>query len=822
MSLFPFFPFDPSLSPFVAPLSVASQVCRRPRLAVRRSEAYDRQGAARDAPAAQVRDLFSFLVASASLSEAPRSESRYVARDVTFTDYDKGQNWSWDWCLCFRVRSERDARAHYERSGGYTMRGVVERLELAGLETKLYRSYDRTHVFVKVRASLARLKEEAARTGYPLMLAPDEVQRRVERGYRDALGAWVWYPRRTGWSVPEAPGRVFDTAIVDSERQSSYPYYAFAFGPYRLRDDLQSAFARYLPSNSIFRGVDRVKLIKGIMEADRKARGAQVSLVELLNRRVLAAAFPLHDSVEVQALADAWLSYAMVPTDGIRDYYGERIAMFYQFLQHYTRWLAYAGVGGLIADVAQNAVEGKRVGWVMPIYAAFVGLWVTSFLESWKHTEARTAMRWGMTGFKTTEALRPQFVGQSIHSPVTGMPEVYFPPRAALALRFKSYAYVAAALVVVLGVVFCLFLVQALLVSRPFARVIDRSGVFYHASGRLPGLLATEVALSSVIIYACAAFTPFARRLTEYENHKTDSQFVNSLTNKVFLFTFVVSYVPYFFIAVGKAYLPVVVLGRASGCSTGSDGCFRDLSSQLTCMFLMRVLFYSFFPVLRPGRAAVRARRRAFSHPSGECVDPTDPEKRRERQVSPAEEQFRKATYDHLLGTFDDYATTIMQFGYATMFVSAFPLAPVFGLLSNFIRIKTGGLRLLSHVRRPWPMGAENIGVWQQVLETMSYASALTNALLVTYTSESFVNTKVVQRLVFFIVYEYALLGVKLTYKILVDSVPPEVTLQLERADFLATKIVANERDEEKGGDVVANANDADIVVHHSDPDLAL
>ena len=125
------------------------------------------------------------------------------------------------------------------------------------------------------------------------MLAPDEVQRRVERGYRDALGAWVWYPRRTGWSVPEAPGRVFDTAIVDSERQSSYPYYAFAFGPYRLRDDLQSAFARYLPSNSIFRGVDRVKLIKGVMEADRKARGAQVSLVELLNRRVLAAAFPL-------------------------------------------------------------------------------------------------------------------------------------------------------------------------------------------------------------------------------------------------------------------------------------------------------------------------------------------------------------------------------------------------------------------------------------------------------------------------------------------------------------------------------------------------
>ena len=121
---------------------------------------------------------------------------RYVHRDAKFTSYDLGQNWSWDWCLCFRVRSERDARAHYERSGGYTMRGVVERLELAGLETKLYRSYDRTHVFVKVRASLARLKEEAARTGYPLMLAPDEVQRRVEEQLDEAEHRRAVLPRR--------------------------------------------------------------------------------------------------------------------------------------------------------------------------------------------------------------------------------------------------------------------------------------------------------------------------------------------------------------------------------------------------------------------------------------------------------------------------------------------------------------------------------------------------------------------------------------------------------------------------------------------------
>ena len=46
------------------------------------------------------------------------------------------------------------------------------------------------------------------------------------------------------------------------------------------------------------------------------------------------------------------------------------------------------------------------------------------------------------------------------------------------------------------------------------------------------------------------------------------------------VFTFVVSYVPYFFIAIGKAYLPVVVLGRASGCSTARS---RSFASCLSC-----------------------------------------------------------------------------------------------------------------------------------------------------------------------------------------------------------------------------------------------
>ena len=79
---------------------------------------------------------------------------------------------------------------------------------------------------------------------------------------------------------------------------------------------------------------------------------------------------------------------------------------------------------------------------------------------------------------------------------------------------------------------------------------------------------------------------------------------------------------------------------------------------------------------------------------------------------------------------------TVLQFGFATMFVAAFPLGPFFALLTAVIQIRVDAINFVSQFRRPHSTRTRDIGAWLRILEIVTKMSVVVNAFVLAFTSE--------------------------------------------------------------------------------------
>jgi len=85
-------------------------------------------------------------------------------------------------------------------------------------------------------------------------------------------------------------------------------------------------------------------------------------------------------------------------------------------------------------------------------------------------------------------------------------------------------------------------------------------------------------------------------------------------------------------------------------------------------------------------------------------------------------------------GTFAEFNTKVLQFGYIAMFSAAFPIGALTSAVANAIELKIDALKLFE-VRRPRYVGAEDIGSWQKVLMCLGWIALFVNVALLSFTS---------------------------------------------------------------------------------------
>jgi hypothetical protein len=68
-----------------------------------------------------------------------------------------------------------------------------------------------------------------------------------------------------------------------------------------------------------------------------------------------------------------------------------------------------------------------------------------------------------------------------------------------------------------------------------------------------------------------------------------------------------------------------------------------------------------------------------------------------------------------------------MQFGFVTLFVAAFPLAPLFAFIHNMLEIRLDAWKLLVTMQKPMPASARDIGIWLPILDGIGKIAVFTN-----------------------------------------------------------------------------------------------
>ncbi|GAB1292140.1 Anoctamin-5 [Apodemus speciosus] len=380
-------------------------------------------------------------------------------------------------------------------------------------------------------------------------------------------------------------------------------------------------------------------------------------------------------------------------------------------------------------------------------FAIFMGIWVTLFLEFWKQRQARLEYEWDLVDFEEKQQqlqLRPEFEAMCKHkkmNPVTMEMEPHMPLCHRIPWYFVSGTTVAFGMALLLSSMVSI-IIYRLSVFATFASFMESEATLQSVKSFFTPQLATALSASCLNCIVILILNFFYERIsawiTKMEIPRTHQEYESSLTLKMFLFQFVNYYSSCFYVAFFKGkfvgypgrYTYMFNIWRSEEC--GPAGCLVELTTQLTIIMIGKQIFGNIHEACQPLIFNWWRRRRTRTHS--------------EKLYSRWEQDHDLQIYGHR-GLFYEYLETVIQFGFVTLFVASFPLAPLFALLNNIMGIRVDAWKLTTQYRRPVAAKAHSIGVWQDILYGMAILSVATNAFIVSFTSD------IIPRLVYFYAY---------------------------------------------------------------------
>ncbi|XP_029438302.1 anoctamin-1 isoform X4 [Rhinatrema bivittatum] len=519
-----------------------------------------------------------------------------------------------------------------------------------------------------------------------------------------------------------------------------------------------------------------------------------MGITSLLANGVYSAAYPLHDGDyegenvdpnDRKLLCEEWASYGVFykyqPIDLVRKYFGEKIGLYFAWLGVYTQMLIPASVVGIIvflygcATVDENIPSMEMCDqrynitmcplcdktcsyWKMSsacatarashlfdnpatvFFSVFMALWAATFMEHWKRRQMRLNYRWDLTGFEEEEGTvkdhpRAEYEAKVLQKSLKKERKTKETEKEKLNWRDRFPAY----LTNLVSIIFMIGLTFAIVFGVIIYRISTAAALAISSSPSARSNVRVTVTATAVIInlvvilildevYGC-----IARWLTQIEVPKTDKSFEERMIFKAFLLKFVNAYTPIFYVAFFKGrfvgrpgnYVYIFHSFRMEECAPG--GCLMELCIQLSIIMLGKQLiqnnlFEIGIPKMKKLIRYLKSKRQTY-------LDHDEHTKKKQRYEM-------DYNLEPFAGLTPEYMEMIIQFGFVTLFVASFPLAPLFALLNNIIEIRLDAKKFITELRRPLAVRAKDIGIWYNILRGIGKLAVIINAFVISFTSD--------------------------------------------------------------------------------------
>eukprot|EP01012_Entosiphon_sulcatum_P035121 TRINITY_DN4459_c0_g2_i1.p1 TRINITY_DN4459_c0_g2~~TRINITY_DN4459_c0_g2_i1.p1 ORF type:complete len:973 (+),score=217.71 TRINITY_DN4459_c0_g2_i1:45-2921(+) len=468
-------------------------------------------------------------------------------------------------------------------------------------------------------------------------------------------------------------------------------------------------------SEPVFTPIQRQRLLLKVIKTAQDFGGAGIEVDDLKRYGLVKLFFPLHNTKAKDVLAKNWATFRAIHRKQkiglVRDYFGEKVALYFAWLGFYTQVLVVPAIAGIALAVVE-ATTDKLGGGV--IYTFVLVVWASLFVVLWHRREAELATDWQVDIEHDQEPLSDNFEGEWRTVDLQKL-EFTYPLKVAVAkdgtVKEKYFSTAKRMLRI--------WLVSApvltLLIGSLLAVLIYITDWRFRPENPLNPTYASALTVTTMTVFNIV-YGKICNKLNLFENYRTDTNAEDGMIRKSFIFQFCNAYSALFIIALWP--------------KPGNR--LEALSSQLFFILVVKPAIQNTQELLLP---FIKNKVRYYA------------DIRKDASLASRMTNIDlEANLEPYTTPLDDYLEITLQFGYMAMFAVAFPMGPAMALFWNMIEIRIDAVKLVQECQRPPAVAAKDMGAWAGIFKFLVIASALTNMYILCFLSEPFaeygLNTK--------------------------------------------------------------------------------